>query len=206
MHLSINTQPLLFEPVVLHFYEAHLVNVFAQKNNRTLGETVRHKRYARLQADVLQHYPAYLDMPLGLFLSQLKTGQNPFYRRFLNPYGDEIFSNFAMDDPIQLKQKGLYAFATNTTLQYLGRCRDSFSKRINQGYGRIHPKNCYLDGQATNCHLNALITRYQSQVRLHIYPMTDDTTIVQREKDLIQTYNPPWNIALKRVFEASDAS
>jgi hypothetical protein len=82
------------------------------------------------------------------------------------------------------------------TVMYIGRCTDSYAKRIDQGYGRIDPKNCYRDGQSTNCHLNALIATVASEVRLYLHPMLDEVLIRAIEKVLISTYRPPWNIQL----------
>ncbi|MFK4618979.1 hypothetical protein ABIF50_002256 [Bradyrhizobium diazoefficiens] len=61
---------------------------------------------------------------------------------------------------------GVYAYFVGDDLKYIGRCKDSMKKRINHGYGKVHPKNCYLDGQSTNCHLNALIAPLRESVSL----------------------------------------
>ena len=67
-------------------------------------------------------------------------------------------------------------------------------KRINQGYGKIHPKNCYLDGQATNCHLNTLIARADEEVKLWLCEMESIQEIELVEKKLIRKHQPEWNI------------
>jgi len=79
-------------------------------------------------------------------------------------------------------------------VKYIGRCKDSMKKRINQGYGKIHPKNCYLDGQATNSHLNARITAEKKKITLWLHEMDSETEIELLERELIRAYNPPWNI------------
>lgn len=66
-------------------------------------------------------------------------------------------------------------------------------KRINQGYGKIHPKNCYLDGQSTNCHLNALVARNLDSIELWFCELTP-AEIDIAEKELIHAYKPAWNI------------
>lgn len=58
-------------------------------------------------------------------------------------------------------------------------------KRINQGYGKIHPKNCYLDGQATNCHLNSRVTSSEGKISLWLCKMDDADEIVAKESRLI---------------------
>jgi hypothetical protein len=82
-------------------------------------------------------------------------------------------------------------------VQYIGRCNDKFGKRINQGYGRIHPKNCYIDGQATNCHLNALVAQHRPAVTFYVASLTDPSVIGELERHFIQANLPQWNIALK---------
>jgi len=81
-------------------------------------------------------------------------------------------------------------------IKYIGKTTDGFKKRINQGYGKIHPKNCYLDGQATNCHLNALIAENSDQIRFYVCPVESESEIAKLEAVCIQRFRPEWNIAL----------
>ena len=93
-----------------------------------------------------------------------------------------------------MDNKGVYAYLAGDELKYIGRCKDSIKKRVNQGYGKIHPKNCYLDRQATNCHLNARITAEKSEVTLWLHKMNSASEIESLERELIRLCNPPWNI------------
>src|SRR5262249_9577473 len=114
----------------------------------------------------------------------------------LNPYGDGVYCRFLINDFLDFR--GLYSFALNTEIKYIGKVQGStFAKRINQGYGRIDPKNCYLDGQATNCHLNNLINQCADGIEFYICPLDDEEKIDRFEKILIRNLNPEWNIALK---------
>ena len=113
---------------------------------------------------------------------------------FLNKYGDLTYSKFWIDDSCMIVAKGLYLYLLYNKIQYIGRCKDSFRKRINQGYGTIHPKNCFIDGQATNCHINALITKVRRDIILLACPLNDTQTIIFAEAGLIEKYRPPWNI------------
>ena len=169
-------------------------DVFAKKNNKTLEQTLAHRRYARLADLVLPKYASCLAMPLGIFLYELKRNGDDGYRRFLNKYGDLTYSTFAIAHEGSSSAKGVYAYFVNEELKYIGRCRDSMKKRVNQGYGKIHPKNCYLDGQATNCHLNALITQARNSVSLWLYAIASDEEIEKTELQLLRRYSPPWNI------------
>lgn len=191
--LEIGNLQFIFVPLFL--YKTGIVNVFKDKNNKTLLETLEHPRYCKLKQNVLINYRQHLNKPLGKFLFELMLKNDNFYKEFLNPYGDETYSKFKIKD--HLSAKGLYAFFHETQIVYIGRTHDTFGKRINFGYGNISPKNCYLDGQATNCHLNALITKNWAKVRLYVCQIANDIEIDILERRLINHYHPLWNIALK---------
>ncbi len=194
LSVQIDDVDLTFYRVPLTFSEGTNRDLFRHKNNKTLRETLRHSRYQSLRGEVERRYPEVLDQPLGEFLHQLKQGGDPFYRRFLNPYGDREYGHFFISASDWLDKRGLYMYVVDERVMYAGRCRDSFRRRINQGYGRIHPKNCYLDGQATNCRLNNLITAARSFVSLYACPLTDDDLIETAESRLIEELKPPWNV------------
>lgn len=183
-----------FVRVPLKFEHERYVNVFANKNNKTSAETLDHSRYAKLKPDVLKRYTGYVDQPLGRFLLEIKIQGDPFYRRFLNNYGDLEYSKFSISDAAFFRQREVYAYQAGGDLKYIGRCRDQMKKRINQEYGKIHPKNCYLDGQATNCHLNSQVTSHKGEISLWLCRMDDGDEIVVMERRLIQANHPLWNI------------
>ena len=54
-------------------------NVFKDKNNATLKETIESPRYKSLQNIVLQNYLQELDTKLGDFLMKLKNNNDNFY-------------------------------------------------------------------------------------------------------------------------------
>ena len=181
-------------PVPLEFAGSPYTDVFARKNNRSLAETLAHSRYAKLAPLTETRYRQALDMPLGEFLVTLKRQGDGYYRRFLNPYGDLSYCTFRIAEPRHRALKGIYAYFVDDQLVYIGRCRDAMGKRVDQGYGTIDPKNCYIDGQATNCHLNALIAPVANRVGLGLCAMDDDAAIEREEAGLIGTYLPPWNL------------
>jgi hypothetical protein len=183
-----------FNRVALHLLEGQRTNVFSEKNNKTLSETLAHHKYAKFQSLVFSDHGTQLNMPLGQFLLELKLQGNPFYKRFLNPYGDELYSTFRLSDSSFSQAKGVYAYVVDGSVMYIGRCRDTMSKRIDQGYGKIHPKNCFLDGQATNCHLNAKITKVGKAIELWLCSLDTSVNIEVAELELIRNYRPPWNI------------
>lgn len=182
-----------FLPLELCFEDGEFTNVFCEKNNKSVAETLEHRRYVSMRAEVEAAYPEHLGQPLGDFLLELKQRGDATYKRFLNRYGDETFCRFRITDRTMGQRAGVYAYTVGGTLKYIGRCRDSMWKRINQGYGKIHPKNCYLDGQATNCHLNAKIFPLRKQIQLWFLTVPSEQ-IVALEKLLICEHEPQWNI------------
>ena len=196
IEVNVGGDKLLFTNVSFVFLKHGLCDVFRHKNNKTLRETLGHRRYKSVSQAVASNYQTDLDKPLGLFLSALKAQGNETYLRFLNPHGDKRYCQFRMADVPVKRLKGLYLYTCDGEIMYIGRSFDSFGKRINQGYGKIHPKNCFIDGQSTNCHLNALIADSTKAVALFLHPMTDNTEIESTERFLITELKPPWNIAL----------
>jgi hypothetical protein len=192
--LDVDERTLEFQQVQLEFHERDITNVFAAKNNNTLSETLATSRYNHLMEASLLYYQQFLDESLGLFLIGLKSTGDEFYRRFLNPYGDEQYCWFTISN--RLKHKGLYAYVVEKRVNYIGRCRNSFNERINQGYGHISPKNCYRDGRSTNCHLNSLINRHQAVIEFYVCPLERNSEIEKYERYLIELLHPQWNIAL----------
>lgn len=182
-----------FRPVALRFHGPAGGDAFALKNNKTLAETLAHHRYKGLVREA-EAFAASMELPLGEFLVGLKRDGNAFYKRFLTKHGDQSYSTFSIDDPAVLGKKGVYAYYVADELRYIGRCRDTMRQRINQGYGKIHPKNCFIDGQSTNCHLNARITEAGEMVSLWFCPLESDEEISAVEAQLIRRYQPEWNI------------
>jgi hypothetical protein len=185
-----------FSQVELSFNDSSYldVSVFGQKNNKTVADTINHKRYEKFKEHIQTNYPESLEEPLGLFLLRLKNNGDDFYKCFLNKYGDKAYSIFFISNPAYFEMKGVYMYMSGNEVKYIGRCKDSMKKRINQGYGKIHPKNCYLDGQTTNCHINSMITEASNKVTLWLCEMQILSEIEIIEKELIRTYKPEWNI------------
>lgn len=192
--VTLNKQKINFQNVPLKFNTERHTSIFSQKNNKTLEETIKHKKYAIFDTEIRHKYKDFLSVPLGEFLLGLKDNNDSFYIRFLNLYGDLEYSTFSISCYNFLDKKGVYIYTIGPDINYVGRCKDSMRKRINQGYGKIHPKNCFRDGQSTNCRLNALITNSSKQVSLWLHEMEDETSITELETNLILSYKPQWNI------------
>jgi hypothetical protein len=190
---------LIFEEYHLNFENKHIENIF-KKYAKPLNQLLLKKRYSKCYDLIKNKYQPYLKDKTGEFLFKLKENKNPDYKIFLNKYGDYKFSTFKLTDKSIFSKKGLYAYFLEDNLMYLGRCTDTFYRRLNYGYGIISPKNCYLDGQATNCHLNSLITKKADKIKLFIYIMLNDEEIKEKERNLIKKFRPKWNIALNTTL------
>lgn len=193
MKIKIEEKILQLKNVNLDFIDINLKDLFKLKNNKTLLETLKHKKYQLLNSEEFNNE---LETPLGLFLESLKSKGNEKYKLFLNKYGDMEYCKFKISDKEIEKLKGIYFYILNDEIVYIGRCCDSFYKRINNGYGRISPKNCYKDGQQTNCHINNLINKNKDNIEFWIYPMDNVEEIKNLEIKLIKEYKPEWNVAL----------
>ncbi len=193
MNLKINELTIKFEFIPLTFEKRNIENIFFGKNNKTLRQTFEHPRYSTLNTLLSKKYHNHLDKRLGDFIKYLKQANNLNYLCFLNKYGDNKFCKFKIESHLQ--DKGIYCYIKNEQIVYIGRCTNNFKKRINEGYGTIHPKNCFIDGQATNCHLNSLINSYDD-VKFGVYLMTDNSIdeIKELEKKILACNRFDWNI------------
>lgn len=193
MILKYLDEKLEFINVPLIIKSRNIKNIFFKKNDKTLRQTFKHKKYSYLNKLLSEKYTEYLNHNLGEFLNLLKSKGDKNYKCFLNRYGDMKFCEFTIEQNLQ--DKGIYCFSINKSIKYIGRCTDSFKKRINYGYGKIHPKNCFLDGQRTNCHLNSLINKSQN-VQFMIYKMNDKSKkqIIEKEKQILTFNKYDWNL------------
>jgi hypothetical protein len=191
MQLTLNGQLLEFREATLSYKRNDICNVFA-KYNKTVGYTLSKQKYQDLYDSIETHYPGVSRRPLGRFLLELKEGDDPLYKKFLNDDGDSMYCEFELQDSTIQQKKGIYLFSCGGDLKYIGKTTRSYKERINSGYGRISPKNCYLDGQRTNCRLNALVAT-SSNVKFYVYPMVIDREIERTEKCLLLSYAPEWN-------------
>ncbi len=108
----------------------------------------------------------------------------------LNKYGAGPFCRFRI--PSNIRLSGVYAIAVDGEPRYIGECAN-LSERYNMGYGLISPRNCFKNGQETNCRINSLllqVAKANSEIALWFLP-TENYKVVERE--LVQELTPPWN-------------
>lgn len=183
------------------FYRAHLrfdsgprSDVFAEMTTKTAQEMLAIDRYHSAR-DAVEHLAAdQLDRPVGPLLADLKADGDAAYERFLNANGDLTYRDFSIEAPDRLDEKGLYVFLVDGEIKYIGKTTSSFGQRFNRNYGRIHPRNCYLDGQSTNCRLNHLVAEHAADVAVYLYALSDNGQIGRLEDALIAEHQPEWNV------------
>lgn len=108
----------------------------------------------------------------------------------LNAYGGGPFCKFRV--PGRFNERGVYALVVGGSVKYIGECV-SISSRFNSGYGNISPRNCFKDGQETNCRINVLIRAEAIQgrkVELYFHGTSEHK---QLEKQLLETGSYEWN-------------
>jgi hypothetical protein len=184
-----------FEHAPLRFEGDSFSDVFANLQPSILLASILEKpRYALLAAEVHQRFPDRLSRPLGPFLAERKAEGDMIYSKFLNAWGDRTYRRFRLDAHRVASARGIYAFVVGKMLRYIGRSRDPFSKRIQQGYGYIAPRACFSDGQSTNCRVNSLVTVAWPDVAFFVHVEEDEERLVFLEKELIARYLPDWNV------------
>ena len=190
-HPELPNYKLNFSQIKLHQFKYNLENTFKDYKSKTINQTLDRNTYKNLKNKI------EFDIPLGEFLFKLKEKGDKSYLKFLNNYGDKTYSHFGIVESDVDNKKGIYSYYLNDEIQYIGITKDNFKKRINSGYGKISPKNCYKDGQSTNYHLNWLISSSFKNIKFFVYIMDELEGIENLEKQLIEKYNPSWNTQLK---------
>jgi hypothetical protein len=109
-------------------------------------------------------------MKSGLFLGQLKERHDPFYREFLNSYGDEKFGTFRLEDSPQADKKGVLIVVVYKGIYHAVNCQDTFRIIINDFFGRISAEDCLLSGDSTRCRINALLCNNKNASGISIHP------------------------------------
>lgn len=109
----------------------------------------------------------------------------------LHKFGKGPFCKFTIDGKYSGKI-GVYLIVLDDAVCYVGECID-LKKRFNAGYGNISPRNCFVNGQSTNCRINSLILEsFKNNKSISLYFLkTDNRSGIERE--LIKKLRPAWN-------------
>jgi hypothetical protein len=160
---------LYFRPIPLRFTGSVREDAFARVQ-KTLEEVLGQQEYEHLRSPVNAKYSRYLPMKTGLFLGHLKERHDPFYREFLNPFGDENYGTFRAEDSKETEKKGVLIVVVNRGLYHVINSPDPLRITINNQLGRIGPDDCLLSGDPARCRINALLCNNKKEAGLYWYP------------------------------------
>lgn len=191
--LNVVSRKLQFKLTDIHILQKDIIDIHLKLRPRTLRKTLESKHYNKFKSKVYQNYHEYLDVNLCDFLSTLKDQGDDFYLSFFNKNWKGPFCHFKINE--FLNHRGIYCFVSGDEIKYLGKSVQIMKKRINEGYGKIHPKNPFLDGQSTNCRINKLINS-SNDLKFGIMPLDKYSAneINWIEKEILLNYNFPWNV------------
>lgn len=161
---------LYFHHIPLHFAGSVREDAFARVQ-KTLEKLLGQQAFLHLRSPVNAKYSRYLPMKTGLFLSQLKERHDPFYREFLNPFGDEKYGTFRAEDSFDSEKKGILIVVVNQGLYHAINSPDPLRTTINNRFGRIGPEDCLLSGDPVRCRINALLCNNKKEAGLYIHPV-----------------------------------
>ena len=164
---------LYFKPVKLLFCGGLRENVFARAQ-KPLQEILKKPAFSHLVSAVNARYSRYLPLKSGLFLGQLKERHDPFYREFLNIHGDEKYSSFRLEGSHEGDKKGVLIVVVNREIYDAFNCPDTFRVKINDTFGHIFPKDCFLSGDCTRCRINALISNNRKVTGIYVHPCDNE--------------------------------
>jgi len=136
---------------------------------KTVCEVLDDPAFSHLRDPVNAKYSRYLPLKAGLFLEQLRERHDPFYREFLNPYGDEKFGSFRAAESKDIEKPGILLVSVKRGIYHAFACPVSFRVVINETLGRIVPGHCYLNGDAVRCRINAVLCNNRQDAGLFLY-------------------------------------
>jgi hypothetical protein len=182
---------LFFKPVKLNFSGGVKEDLFAREQ-KLLNNILENPVYENLRQQVNARYPRYLPLKTGLFLSQLKERHDPFYREFLNSYGDEKYGTFRLEESNDAGKRGVLIVVITTGMYYAADCPDTFRAMVNDTFGRISPEICYRTGDATRCRINALICNNRKEAGMYVHVCDNDIDRIQITENLRGCLPPEW--------------
>ena len=159
---------LYFKPVRLNFIGGVREDFFARAQ-KPLQEILKNPAYSHLLPLVNAKYSNYMLIKSGLFLRQLKERHDPFYREFLNNFGDEKYGTFRLDESDDGDKKGVLVIVVNRSIYHAVDCPETFRVIINNAFGRISPEDCFLSGDSNRCRINALISSNRNEAAICIH-------------------------------------
>jgi len=158
-----------FRPVALKVVGSVKGDAFFRVQ-RTLGELLELPAFHHLREPVNAKYSRYLSLKAGLFLSQLKERHDPFYREFLNGYGDERYGTLMPGNSGETGKRGVLIVAVNRGLYHVLDFPEPVSETITGRFARVGPDDCLLSGDPERCRVNALLCTSRDTAGLYVWP------------------------------------
>ena len=185
---------LYFKPVRLIFSGGLKEDVF-EKEQKLLKDVINTPVYFHLKAKTEEKYANYLPLRLGLFLWERKEKHDPFYREFLNPWGDEKYGTFMVEDSALSGRKGVYLVVAEGKACHAGSSPASFKKTLTVEFSRITAGDCYLDRDGTRCRINALLCMQKKTASVYLHAVDNEEERARIVDELMnsppaQTYKP----------------
>jgi hypothetical protein len=171
--VPVGGKTLYFKPVKLNFTGSVREDLFARVQ-KPLEEIVKNPAFSHLLPAINARYFRYLPLRTGLFLSHLKERHDPFYREFLNIYGDEKYGAFRLDDSREGDRNGILVVVVNRGIYAAVNCPDTIRAMINGTLGRISPEDCLLSGDSTRCRINAILSNNKKDAGIFIHTSGDE--------------------------------
>lgn len=168
--VPVDKKTVYFRPVPLTFSGGMRTGIYSRVQ-KTVRELLEDPAFAHLRDPVNAKYSNYLPQKAGLFLSHLEERHDPFYREFLNPYGDEKFGSFRAAESGDIDKAGILLVVVNRGIYAARASPGSFRAMINEYFGRILPEHCLVGGDEFRCRINAVLCNNRREAGLYIYPM-----------------------------------
>lgn len=183
---------LFFRPVPLRFSGSVRGNAFFRVT-RTLEELLALPAYGHLRSPVNAKYSRYLPLKAGIVLSQLSERHDPFYREFLNPYGDERYGTFRAAESGDTGKSGVLIVVVDRGLYHVMDSPEPPGTTIGSRLGRVGPDDCLLDGNPERCRMNTLLCTNRDRAGLYYFPAEREAerlSVIQALRTIIAGKNP----------------
>jgi hypothetical protein len=164
---------LYFRPIGLKYTGGLREDAFARVQ-KPLADLLKEPAFEHLKDPVNAKYSRYLSLQAGVFLSQLKERFDPFYREFLNPFGDEKYGSFRADNSGETEKKGVLIVVVNRGLYYAAESPGPVGAAINNRFGRVGADDCLLTGDPARCRINALLCNNRKEAGLYFHAADRD--------------------------------
>jgi len=111
----------------------------------------------------------------------------------LNLHGEGPFCQFEL--PKLTDSAGVYAIVVGEEVVYIGECQNLSERYGPRGYGVVHPRNCFVGGQSTNCKINSRVLSLIKQELIPALFFVKEAGVHRKdiERDLVDLLEPSWN-------------